>query len=181
MTRRLIVGVVMAAVAGLSAAGCSGSDDKKPELGPDVAWAGKVCELVGKNVGSLMPPTFSNPNDPKAKKAGYLKFLNDLSSRLTALESTLTTAGAPPVTGGQQALDKALQNLRTAKVGVAKATVAMNRAQTTNVRTFEKSVAGLNQAMQAYATYEGPVKDLRSNRQISDAFNRSSTCVSQKL
>lgn len=180
MARRLIIGVMLASVTAVSAAGCGGSDNKSKKDGPEVAWAGKVCDSVGQRSAQLQLPQV-NSKDSKSLKTGYYRFLGNLSAQLKALEGSLQGAGAPPVSGGPATLTKATTNLKAAQTAVDGAQAELGKAKTTNIKVFQASLAKVGQTMAKFSGYEGPVKDLRTNPALSVAFDKAPSCSSRKL
>ncbi|MCP2339127.1 hypothetical protein [Actinomadura rupiterrae] len=175
-TRRLLATAAAAAVLAASAAGCGGGGDKNSKA---TAWAAKVCDTVGQN--KLPLPNFGNGKNAKVVKTGYLNFLDSLNLRLQRVELALKGAGLPPVDNGGKTYDLAMSNLRSAQTAVTGVRTDVGKAPVNNVVGFQKAVAKASPAMSRFTTYQGPVKDLRTNAKLNSAFDDAPSCKANKL
>ena len=172
MVRRLPALVALAAA--LTA--CS---DKGSNGGDPVAWAEKVCKSVDSQIAVLTQLPNASPSDPVRGKESLLKLASDYAAALDRMVGDIRSAGAPPVTDGSQVVDKVTNALQDARKAVESARGTLEKAQVTDVASFQKAYTTFIEDLSNASGFEEPTKDLKSNAQLNDAFNKAPTC--QKL
>ena len=181
MIRRLIIGTVLVSVTATAAAACGG-DDGGDTAGPkpEVAWAGRVCDGVTASGTGLSFPQLDPKDQGKSAKA-LAGFLTTMDKHLKTLESKVREAGAPPVDGGQAALDTALANLKGAQEAVQLASSRITKAEVTDAKSYKAALTDAGKAMQKVQTYQGPTKDLRADPALAKAFDQANSCKTHQL
>jgi hypothetical protein len=181
MARRLIIGVVLASTAVVSAAGCGGSSKKSNAAGPEVTWARHACEsLQNSNGPKLQLPSIDPRNSAKSKQS-IVTFLNGLSDQLGGVQVRLTALGSPPVADGKQTLGTALSHLSQTQAAVKTAAADIGKAKVTNAKSLQSALAQAGQVMRRFQTYQGPARDLRTNPALSKAFDQAVACQTRKM
>ncbi|MGI8332988.1 hypothetical protein ACRYCC_23800 [Actinomadura scrupuli] len=175
MVGRLITGVVLVSVAGISLAGCGGKDPKTAADGPEVAWAGRVCSAVGAGGAKLTLPHL-DPKNPQKQKESLIVFLGTVSTQLKTLKTSLEGQGAPQVTGGKASYDRALSNLSETQAGVDSAATSLRASKVSDPASLKHALDGVGKSLVKFSAYEGPSKDLRTNPELNKAFTKAPAC-----
>ncbi|MFB4305440.1 hypothetical protein [Actinomadura sp. GTD37] len=182
MIRRLIIGTVLVSVTATGAAACGGDGGGGGggKTKPEVAWAGRVCDGVTAGGAGLSFPKLDPKDEAKSAKA-IAGFLDSMDRHLKALETQVRDAGAPPVGGGQAALDSALANLRETRQAVRLASARITKAEVTDAKSYKAALGEAGQAMRKVQTYQGPTKDLRADPALAKAFDQANSCRTHQL
>ncbi|GLZ42354.1 hypothetical protein [Actinokineospora sp. NBRC 105648] len=168
--------VVFSGLLVCAAAGC-GSDSPAPApQAPAVGWVDRVCQAVEANGARLsaLPPI--DPGKPAEARDGLLAFLGTLSEALTSVNDGITGAGAPPVANGGPAVDKALAGIDGAKTSLDSAKSKLAAIPVTDPVAFQAAITELGPSLGALTDSDGPLKDLRENPEINDAYAKAPTC-----
>ncbi|SES47588.1 hypothetical protein [Actinokineospora terrae] len=160
----------------LCAACSAGPSGEPPRQDPAVGWVDRVCQAVVINGARLSQLPAIDPTDPVKAKEGMLAFLTSLSDSLTAVGDGITNAGTPPVTDGAAAVGKAMANLDGARTSVDSAKTTLAAAPATDPVAFQQAVDALAPNLGALQDNQGPVRDLRENPEINDAYHQAPTC-----
>jgi hypothetical protein len=171
MLRRLIA----LAVITVALAACSNS------TGPDgvdpVAWADKVCKSIEGQTAILSQPPSADTSDPKKAKDDLLAYLGNLAGALDKLSNGVKDAGTPKVNDGSQVVTKVTKTLQDAKRGVEDAKANLDKATVTDAASFQAARDKVAEDLGKLSDIEDPTKDLKSNAELNDAFNKASTCT----
>ncbi|RAY11034.1 hypothetical protein DPM19_32545 [Actinomadura craniellae] len=178
MVRHLILGAVLTAITGTALTGCGGGDSDEPPVPPEVAWAGRFCTTIGENTQLSLPQV--DLNKPAEAKDALVAFLDSVSTKLKAQAGRLQSAGAPPVSGGQTAMDQALKKLNDTQAAVNAANTKLRATKVTNQAGLKTAFTRAGQDMAKFGSYQGPVRDLgASNPTLGQAFSKAPACKSQ--
>lgn len=171
MIRRLAVLVAVP----IALTACSDSSDSG---GVDpVAWAEKVCKSVEGQAAILGQAPTVDASDPAKARENLLSYLGNLSTGLDTLMGGVRDAGRPKVNDGTQVVDKVTTTLREAKKGVDDAKSNLEKTTVTDAASFEAARTKVGQDLAKLSDIEDPTKDLKSNAELNDAFNKAPTCV----
>jgi hypothetical protein len=173
MVRRMIAGVALASAAALAVTGCS-SDDDRPKVAPEVAWAGKACGVLNQTAAVPLPKT--RTANVAQSKASIVKLLGDISTRLRTLSMNVQSLGAPPVPGGKELHATAMSRLTSTSSAVSTAKLNLERAKVTDRGSLKQAVDQVGKAFKAYGEYRGPQQDFRSNPTLNSAFAQVPAC-----
>ncbi|MCP2274306.1 hypothetical protein LV75_006840 [Actinokineospora diospyrosa] len=157
------------------AAGCSAPPAAAPQA-PAVGWVERVCRAMVVNGARLSQLPAVDLADPVAAKEGLLAFLKTLSESLTAVEDGISAAGAPPVVDGEAAVSKALAGIDGARTSVESARTRLAEASAVDAEAFRGVVVGLGSELEGLAGSGGPLRDLRENGEIDDAYREAGGC-----
>ena len=169
---RRIATLTALAVALTACSGSKGSDGVDP-----VAWADKVCKSIDGQAAILGQAPSVDPSDPARAKESLLTYLGNLSTGLDKLGGGVREAGTPKVNDGSQVVDRVARTLREAKKGVDDARSNLARATVTDAASFQAARDQVGQDLAKLSDIEDPTKDLKSNAELNDAFNKAPTCV----
>ncbi|MBW8482120.1 hypothetical protein [Actinomadura parmotrematis] len=178
--KRIALTVLLAAALPLAGCGSDKKDDGGPK-GPEVAWAGKVCDSVNQSAAQLRLPAVNA--DAKVYKKNVVTFLGDVDARLESMEIGLTKVGTPPasVSGGQASVQRTLARLRATRASLAQARTRLAKAKVSDQASLRRELTSLNKIMVASATYKGPAQDLqKANPALDKAFDSAASCAKQK-
>ncbi|SDD92776.1 hypothetical protein [Actinokineospora iranica] len=179
MMGRLVPALASVLVAAAALAGCSSDspDTVPPPESPAVGWVEKVCQSVDATSAKTTQFPAFDPTDPAKTKEGLLTLFGTLSEGLTQVGDTITGAGAPPVANGSAVVDKALANIDGAKTSLDSVIKKVEAAPTNDPAAFQAALTELGASTDVFEKYsEGPMKDLRENPEINDAFGKAPTC-----
>jgi hypothetical protein len=171
MIRRITLAALLVTVS----AGCS-SDPAAPSGGDPVAWADKVCTSVESEVSVLSQSPDIDQSNPQQAKENLLTYLTNFSVALDRMASGIRDAGTPPVTDGQQAVEKVTQAIQDAKKGVDEAKTNLESAAISSAEEFQAAYTKVGEDIAKLAQFEDPTKDLKANKELNDAFDRSAAC-----
>ncbi|WP_106400389.1 hypothetical protein [Actinocorallia populi] len=181
MARRWILAALLAVAAGGAAAGCSSGEEKAaadetPLLGPEAAWATKVCTTVAGQGLQLKMPALDTSQGAQAKQ-GIVDFLTQVSGQMQKMDEGLRAAGPPPVDGGREKTDKALTRLDGARKAVDKAATTLRRAKVTDEKSLQTALGSVARVMVKYGEYQGPLQDLKAaDPKLNIAFLAAPSC-----
>lgn len=153
------------------------SDDKSGGDGVDpVAWAEKVCKSVEGQAAVLSQSFNPDTTDPPKAKENLLSYLTNLAAGLDKLNNGVKDAGTPKVNDGPQVVEKVTRTLRDAKQGVDNAKSNLEKAAVTDAASFQAARDKVGEDLAALSDLEDPTRDLKSNTELNDAFNKAPTC-----
>ncbi|MFC5289394.1 hypothetical protein ACFPM7_20275 [Actinokineospora guangxiensis] len=192
MKPRLAGAAIFAFAAVALTAGC-GSDDAAPPVlpapgatsaqappadldDPVVAWAERVCGVVEQGGRSLARFPAVDPNDPAKTKRAMVDYLKAISAELGKLGEGISSAGAPPVDGGDAAVEAALQRIATLRASLADAQEKLSAVPATDPAAFQAALADLGPKLEGLHSAEGPTADLKANPELKEAFSSAPTC-----
>ncbi|MBM7773531.1 hypothetical protein JOD54_003735 [Actinokineospora baliensis] len=147
-----------------------------PAQAPAVGWVDRICSTMVLNGARLSQLPAVDPGDPVRAKEGLLTFLTSLSESLTAVGDGITNAGAPPVADGGAAVEKALAGLEGARTSVDSARSKLAGVSVADPVAFQMAVAELADGLSGLADNRGPLRDLRENPGIEDAYREAGSC-----
>ena len=173
MIRRLAV-LTALTIALTACSGNKGSDGVDPST-----WAEKVCKSIEDQAAILGQAPDVNPNDPAKAKESLLTYLGNLSTGLNKLIGGVRDAGTPKANDGTQVVDKVTTTLSEAKKSVDEAKSNLEKATVTDAASFQAARDKVSQDLQKLSELDDPTKDLKSNAELNDAFNKAPSC--QKL
>ncbi|CRK57216.1 hypothetical protein [Alloactinosynnema sp. L-07] len=175
MIRRVIAAATLAMCTCATAAAC-GSDKGPQANAPAIAWSEQVCKAIDAGAAKLSQLPAVDPSNPQAAKDSLVVYLGSLSDALGGVSEGLKTAGTPPVTDGQAALDKAMTTVTTTRSTVDTAKTKLQAAPVTDTVTFQAAISDISKVMSQLTDNEGPAKDLKSNPELATAFASAATC-----
>ena len=194
MKPRLVGAAVFAFAAVAFTAGC-GSDEAAPPVipapgapgstseqapadldDPVVAWAERVCGVVERGGKSLARFPAVDPDDPARTKQAMVDYLKAISTELGKLGEGISSAGAPPVDGGDAAVDAALKRIDTLRASLTDAQEELSAVPATDPAAFQAALADLGPRLEGLNAAEGPTADLKANPELKEAFSSAPTC-----
>jgi hypothetical protein len=149
----------------------SGSGSTTPE-----AWAEKVCKSVEGDVAALKQTPDIDQSDPQKAKDGMTAYLGQIATALGRMAGGIRDAGAPPVADGAQAADRVTTALEDAKKTVDEAKANLEQAPVNDAAAFQEAFAKVGEDLGALSGLDDPTKDLESNQQLKEAFDKAPTC-----
>ena len=171
MIRRLATITLLA----IALAACS--DSKGTEGVDPVSWAEKVCKSIEGQAAILGQAPNTDSSDPVKAKENLLTYLGNLATGLDTLVNGVKSAGTPKVNDGTQVVDKVTTTLQEAKKSVDEAKSNLSKATVTDAASFQAARDQVGQDLAKLSQLEDPTKDLKSNAELNDAFNKAPTCV----
>ncbi|OLR92091.1 hypothetical protein [Actinokineospora bangkokensis] len=183
MIRRRVVPAlasVAIAIGSLSACGSdsgSGSGGSAgPASDPAVAWMDKVCGSLAAGGKQLSEIPSVDPTDPSKAKAGLVTFLTNLSTALGSVSTSIKDAGVPPVADGQATVDKAQATIDGARTSLDSAKTRLEAVSATDPVAFTNALQEISPSLSAFSNTEGPLKDLKANPELNEAFGKTPAC-----
>ncbi|WP_059011103.1 hypothetical protein [Streptomyces specialis] len=178
MVRRLITGLTLVSVAGMTLVGC-GSDSKDDESAVDseaLEWAESFCGHIREGSEALnLPETGST--DPQETRDDYVGFLASLSEQLDTLAQGIESDGPPPVVNGQETYDVAMEQLNEARDAVASATASLEEAEVSeDPASLEAALTEAGESMTDLQAYGGPEETFRNNPDVVAALEEAENC-----
>ncbi|MEU6040612.1 hypothetical protein ABZ801_34955 [Actinomadura sp. NPDC047616] len=171
MVPRVLGGVALGCALVVSPAGCGGDEKNDAKT----VWAARVCDGVKRNAKRISLPTVDQ-RDARKSRAAILTFLGDMGGQLQAQAADLDAAGAPPVAGGKATYRATVTNLAKVRLELGHVSADLRRAQVTDMNSLAKALRSYQARMGAFASYQGPVKDLRANTELDEAFRKAPQC-----
>jgi hypothetical protein len=159
------------ALAALTACSDKGSDGVDP-----VAWAEKVCKSVEGQAAILAQAPNPDASDPAKAKENLLTYLGNLAGGLDKLINGVKDAGNPKVNDGAQVVEKVTKTLQDAKQSVETAKTNLQQATVTDAASFQTARNKVAEDLSKLSDIEDPTRDLKSNAELNDTFNKASTC-----
>ncbi|WP_326595747.1 hypothetical protein [Streptomyces sp. NBC_01803] len=177
MVRRLITGLTLLSVAGMTLVGCgSDSDDESSVDSEALEWAESFCGHIQEGSEALnLPETGST--DPQQTRDDYVGFLDSLSEQLDVLAQGIESDGPPPVMNGQESYDAAMTQLNDAREAVASATASLEEAEVSeDPASLEAAITEAGESMTELQAYGGPEDTFRNNPDIEAALDEAENC-----
>ncbi|RZQ65821.1 hypothetical protein [Amycolatopsis suaedae] len=170
MFGRVLAGVaVLAAVAGCGEAAPEGN-------AAAVGWAEQVCRSVGEGAATLAQPPRLDPANPAQVRDGMVGYLGQLARALDTVSRGLGTAGVPPVADGAAAAAAATTTIGQTRAALEQARAKLGQAPVSDPAAFQRAVGEVGKDLAALTNVEGPVKDLRANPELNQAFAAAGSC-----
>ncbi|WP_419995742.1 hypothetical protein [Streptomyces boninensis] len=170
-----IAALTAAGLAALTLAGCGSDDEGKPKAGPEVAWAGSVCDHVSAS-GARMQLPKTDPKKAQKTQKQMAAFLKSVAEQLGSLQQAMKKDGAPPLKGSQAAYDKAMTNLGSTKQSVTEAASALKGADVSDEKSLRSAMAKVGKGMGKANKYPGVAADLSKDARLKSAFQQAPSC-----
>jgi hypothetical protein len=186
MFRRLAVAAVATAALSIALTGCGKSNSGSgtgssgsgsgSSGGDATAWAEKVCQAVEGDITALGKTPDVDMSDPQKTKDGMVDYLGKFSTTLDHMAGAIKGAGDPPVSGAKGDVDKLVSELQTAKQTVDTAKDNLAKTDVSDPASFQAAFAKIGEDMGSLSNLDDPTKNLESNQQLKDAFDKAPTC-----
>ncbi|MGK5533088.1 hypothetical protein [Streptomyces sp. URMC 129] len=178
MVRRLITGLTLVSLAGMTLVGCgSDSDDESGVDSEALEWAENFCSHVQEGSDALSLPE-ATTTDPAQTRDDYVGFLNDVAAQLDAIGQDIESDGPPPVVNGQESYDAAMDELNEAREALDAATTQLEEAEVEDEESLTAALEAAGESMADVQAYGGPEATFRNNPDIEAALNEAENCES---
>ncbi|MFB4305441.1 hypothetical protein [Actinomadura sp. GTD37] len=192
MSRRVIAGLVLAALAAGPLTGCGGAGDAGPGGMPGatgsavsakprakagketVAWAGRVCDALSGGLTKSPPPKI-DPKDVAESERAIAAYMTGMAKRLGTVRTRLAEVGPPPVPTGQALLTGMGGDLKAVQ-GQLLAAASGLRETKAGTPAFRTAQGNAGKAMRRLGGYQPPTRALRADLSLGDAFTRAAPC-----
>jgi hypothetical protein len=191
MTRRVIAGLVLAALAAGPLAGCGGDDagpggtpaatgsaaDATPRAKASketVAWAGRVCDALAGGLTKSPPPKI-DPKDVAASERAIAAYMTGMAKRLGTVRTRLGKVGPPPVPDGKSLLSGTDADLKAVQGQLLEAASGLRKTKV-GTPAFRTAQGNAGKAMRRLGGYQPPTRALRADPALGDAFTRAAPC-----
>ncbi|NGN65980.1 hypothetical protein G5C51_19040 [Streptomyces sp. A7024] len=175
MRRHLTAGIALISAAGLALTGCA-SEDEKPKAGPEVAWAGHVCDSVTKSGRQVQVPKVDKKK-PVAARKQIVTFLEALSTQLSGLRTDLRKHGSPPVHGTETSFLETLDRLDKNRKSLDTTIKQLKKAKVSDQKTLAKSLSAAGKSMSESGKYQGVAHELAAIPGLKPAFTQAPSCA----
>lgn len=172
----------------LATAGCGGSPPEQqreqahapahaPAPKPQVEWAAGVCRHLDTGGAELSVPELDKKR-PDTARQQLVTFLTTVDQRLGSVETAMKRDGAPPVSGGRAAFEKAMANLDGVRTRLAAATADLAKAEVTDQASLRRAMREAGAPLETLGGYQGPAHDLKTQvPELKKAFEGNPDCV----
>jgi hypothetical protein len=164
---------------GGSSTGASSTDSSSSSDsggGDATAWADKVCTGLKDDIAALTTTPKIDQSNPQAAKDGLVAYLSKLGTSLDGMASAVSDAGTPPVDGGEEAVNKFLDQISAAKDSVTSAKSKIEAAPVNDPAAFQAAAAGATQDLQALSNMGDPTASFSESKELDAAYNKAKSC-----
>jgi hypothetical protein len=180
--RRLVA--VLAAAAGLALAGC-GSDQDPAATSPappvelqeqTVQWTDSVCSALAPVVNKIGAPPEFDLTAPGATQQAYSVYLAEAHAEAKRALESVSSAGSPPVEGGEQIANEVRSDIVDISDDLAEAKTQVDQADPNNVAAIGRAVVGASNVLGALANNAQALGALDGNPRLDAAFEQAPSC-----
>jgi len=144
--------------------------------GDATAWADKVCTGLKDDISALTTTPEIDQSNPQSAKDGLVAYLAKLETSLDGMASAVSDAGTPPVDGGEEAVNKFLDQISTAKDSVTSAKSKIEAAPVNDPAAFQAAAASATQDLQALSSMGDPTASFSESKELDAAYNKAKSC-----
>ncbi|WP_116040548.1 hypothetical protein [Amycolatopsis palatopharyngis] len=180
MTRRILTGACTALVVAVTLTACSATAQdpvaEEQVNAAAVSWADQVCQSVDSGGDTLSELPALDPGRPAGTRDGLVAYLESMSASLSDVADTITSAGTPPVTGGDAAVEQAMETISAEKSALESAKTALAKAEVTDEASFQRAIARVRTAFDELSSADGPLAELKKNAELNEAIAQAAAC-----
>ena len=173
---------VLAAAAGLALAGC-GSDQDPAAASPapvlqeqTVQWTDSVCSALAPVVNKIGAPPEFDLSVPGATQQAYSSYLAEAQAEAKRALDSVSSAGSPPVEGGEQIANEVRSDIKDISDDLADAKTQIDQADPNNVTAMGRAVVAASNVLGALANNAQALGALDGNPRLDAAFEQASSC-----
>ena len=173
---------VLAAAAGLVLAGC-GSDRDPAAASPapvlqeqTVQWTDSVCSALAPVVNKIGAPPEFDLSVPGATQQAYSSYLAEAQAEAKRALDSVSSAGSPPVEGGEQIANEVRSDIKDISDDLADAKTQIDQADPNNVTAIGRAVVAASNVLGALANNAQALGALDGNPRLDAAFEQASSC-----
>lgn len=173
---------VLAAAAGLALAGC-GSDRDPAAASPapvlqeqTVQWTDSVCSALAPVVNKIGAPPEFDLSVPGATQQAYSSYLAEAQAEAKRALDSVSSAGSPPVEGGEQIANEVRSDIKDISDDLADAKTQIDQADPNNVTAIGRAVVAASNVLGALANNAQALGALDGNPRLDAAFEQASSC-----
>lgn len=173
---------VLAAAAGLVLAGCGSDRDPAaaipaPALQEQtVQWTDSVCSALAPVVNKIGAPPEFDLSVPGATQQAYSSYLAEAQAEAKRALDSVSSAGSPPVEGGEQIANEVRSDIKDISDDLADAKTQIDQADPNNVTAIGRAVVAASNVLGALANNAQALGALDGNPRLDAAFEQASSC-----
>ncbi len=173
---------VLAAVAGLALAGCGLDRDPAtatPAPVPQeqtVQWTDSVCSALVPVVDRIGSPPEFDLTAPAATQQAYSGYLAEAQAETKRALDSVSSAGLPPVEGGEQIANEVRSDIRDIGDDLADAKKQIDQADPNSVAAIVRAVVAAGNVVGALANNAQALGALDGNPRLDAAFEQARSC-----
>lgn len=142
-----------------------------------VQWTDSACSAlipVVNGIGSL--PDF-DLTDSAATQQAYSSYLAEAQAEAKRALESVSSAGSPPVEGGEQIANEVRSDITDISDDLADAKTQVDQADPNNVTAIGRTVVAASNVLGALANNAQALGALDGNPRLDAAFERASSCT----
>ena len=174
---------VLAATAGLALTGC-GLDRESTAASPAVVpqeqtvqWTDSVCSALIPVVNRIGSPPEFDLTAPVATQQAYSSYLAEAQTQAKRALEIVSSAGSPPVEGGEQIANDVRSDITDINDDLADAKTQVDQADPNNVTAIGRAVVAASNVLGALANNAQALGALDGNPRLDAAFEQASSCT----
>jgi|GEM_PF-1887697 len=148
----------------------------RPASSEAVTWVNDICGALLPFVATASTDPEIDPTDTEAAIESLSEYLGDAVSSLDGALSGMDAAGASPVEGGDEIVDRLGEALTTFRDSFANAKVDVDAVDSSDPQQLLEALPAAVAPLQELSSFPDPTVDLRNNAELDAAAQQAPSC-----